>query len=98
MSKSLEFLCSEPVSLSVWNGILTVLGMVSSLYLLSTPTLALFAKRVGRPISKAVYRDVVLFEVVIVVQAIWYVFFLSEENLRANEPPSDTLSTHFTAM
>ena len=68
--------------------------MVYGLYPLSTLLHLLFLRKTGRPLKTVLCRDTILFEVVIVIENIWYVFFLKRELDEVGAAMTDTLSSH----
>lgn len=54
-----------------------------------------FLRKTGRPLSKALCRDTILFEAILVVEALWFMFYLRGPFEKASNALNDTPSSFF---
>ena len=96
MEKSLQFICYTDYEWLVATFLPSLLTSFYTLYPYATALQVFFLHRTGRPLCKALCRDTMIFEVIILLETIWYIFFLQGPLDKVRNALNDTLSTHKT--
>ena len=95
MAQSINFVCISPFRLHISSIGPPILTTFQFLYSLSLLVHLFFLRKTGRPLSKALCRDTILFELLLIVETQWFMFFLTEAIDAARNALDDTPSSLF---
>ena len=94
LEKALQFLCYTPFEWVMASLGPTLLTGILVLYPLSSSLHFVFLWSTGRPLKHVLCRDTILFELIIVVETLWFMFSLKGPLDRIRNALTDTLSSH----